>query len=237
MRLFPKLCHNLRRLATGFGSKPLLSAYLTLGQLLALGAILQLIAQCIRPWSPLPLYCITFFVQSLGMAFQDSHTNTFVSSVPAAHRWLGFIHAMYALGCLVGPLIATAIATNGAAVAVAGGSGIVEESTDEWMKCYHVLTGLGVINIAGVAVGFRDTLLEASRSQEAESGTGGGRTATKNASGGRAALKELPEMLKIKSVWMISLFYFFELGAGATSGGMISRICDIISDSMILRCR
>ncbi|KAK7974255.1 hypothetical protein PG989_016103 [Apiospora arundinis] len=42
------------------------------------------------------------------MAYQDTHVNTFVSGIPnVPHRWLGFIHGCYALGCFVGPLIAT----------------------------------------------------------------------------------------------------------------------------------
>ncbi|KAI5924303.1 hypothetical protein F4810DRAFT_709637 [Camillea tinctor] len=63
---------------------------------------------CLRPWSPLPVFCLTFLLQALGMAYQDSHANTFVSGLRnVPHRWLGFIHACYALGCFVGPLFAT----------------------------------------------------------------------------------------------------------------------------------
>lgn len=71
-----------------------MTAHMTLGQLLGVGAVLQLLAHCLRPWSPLPLFCITFFLQALGMAYQDSHSNTFVSGLKnVPHRWLSFIHA------------------------------------------------------------------------------------------------------------------------------------------------
>src|SRR4051812_17496868 len=88
------------------------SRYLDLGAILTLGAILQLVAHLLRFWTPpFGLYATTFFIQAAGMSFQDSHSNTFVASVNGAHRWLGFIHAMYALGCLVAPFVATGIAS------------------------------------------------------------------------------------------------------------------------------
>lgn len=81
---------------------PMFAKYFPLGFILAAGALLQLVSHCMRPWGPFPLYCLSFFVQAVGMALQDSHSNTFVSSVGLAHRWLGFIHASYAAGLLVG---------------------------------------------------------------------------------------------------------------------------------------
>lgn len=199
-------------------TNPLLSAHLTLGQLLGVGAVLQLLSQCLRPWSPFPLYCISFFVQSLGMAFQDSHTNTFVSGVPVAHRWLGFIHAMYALGCLVGPLIATSIAASGAAVVAEDESGTIEGQGDAWRNVYYILIGLGALNLAGVAFGFRDSLWT-KRSTVMQGHNKMNSDEVTNEGDNKVAMKELLELLKVKSVWMISLFYFFELGAGYTSGG------------------
>ncbi|MCJ1393795.1 hypothetical protein MMC18_006671 [Xylographa bjoerkii] len=87
--------------------------YLDTGAILVLGAALQLLAHVLRPWGPpFSLFVVSFFVASLGIAFQDSHSNTFVSTVKGAHRWLGFIHAMYALGLLVSPFVATAVASS-----------------------------------------------------------------------------------------------------------------------------
>jgi hypothetical protein len=62
------------------------------GALLAIGAVLQLLSQSLRAWGPsFGLFAVTFFITGLGQAYQDSHANTFVSSVKAAYRWLGFI--------------------------------------------------------------------------------------------------------------------------------------------------
>lgn len=61
--------------------------YMDTGSILAIGAILQLISNLLRFWKPpFGLFATTFFISSLGAAFQDSHSNTFVSTVNGAHR-------------------------------------------------------------------------------------------------------------------------------------------------------
>ena len=83
------------------------------GGYLILGAALQLLAQILRFWQPpFGLFSVTFFFVALGQAFQDSQANTFVATIKKAHRFLGLIHGCYAVGTLVGPLIAAAIASN-----------------------------------------------------------------------------------------------------------------------------
>jgi fucose permease len=137
------------------------------------------------------------------MAYQDSHSNTFVSGLKnVPHRWLGFIHASYALGLFIGPLIATSIANAQNLTVV-----------DGWRRVYFVLIGIGVVNIAGVATGFRDTFWSRPDSGTQGDSNGSGRK--------RIAFREMRELLKLKIVWILSLFYFFELGSGATAGGWV----------------
>ncbi|KAI1862221.1 uncharacterized protein JN550_010377 [Neoarthrinium moseri] len=182
-------------------TNPILTAHLTLGQLLGIGAALQLLSQCLRPWGPFPLFCITFFLQALGMAYQDSHSNTFVSGLKnVPHRWLGFIHACYALGTFVGPLIATGIANTQS-------SGPIEA----WRLVYFILIGIGVANLAGVAVAFRDTFWGRVKDKQSQPGS------RRN----RLAWQEMGALLKLKVIWLISLFYFFELGWCTTAGGWV----------------
>ncbi|KAK5630764.1 hypothetical protein RRF57_006479 [Xylaria bambusicola] len=179
-------------------TNPILTAHLTLGQLLFVGAILQLIAQALRPWSSLAVFCVSFLFQSLGMAYQDAHSNTFVSNLKnVPHRWLSFIHACYALGTFIGPLIATAIANSPNSLAI-----------DGWKRVYFVLIGVSVINVAGVMVAFRDTLYSRPHTE-------------KQSSDNRLALIAMAKLLKSKKLWLLSLFYFFELGATFTAGGWV----------------
>ncbi|KAK7711901.1 hypothetical protein SLS64_005172 [Diaporthe eres] len=206
----------------GAFTNPALAPHLKLGQLLCLGAFLQLAAQVLRPfgWSGLPAFAVSFFLQSLGTAYQDALGNTFVSGVRVAHRWLGFIHAMYALALLVGPLLATAIASN---ATPGNGSGFVggEES---WKRTYFVTVGLGVVNVVWVAIAFRDTLVIPQRDNGVP--RGGDEEGAGRAVGGEedkqtalSALRDMGTMLKVRDVWLISLFFFFALGAAQTAGG------------------
>jgi fucose permease len=170
--------------------------YLQLGALLSIGAILQLLSQVLRAWKPpFGLFAVTFFFTGLGQAFQDSFSNTFVSSVKGAHRWLGFVHAMYGFGLLVSPFVATAIAGNG---------------ERRWELFYLFPLGLSVMNLGLVMVSFWDSVGIVRRSEVDEGETG----RNKN------AWKEMRQMLKMKDLWVLSLFFFFFLGVGTTSGGI-----------------
>ncbi|KAJ5816043.1 Major facilitator superfamily domain general substrate transporter [Penicillium robsamsonii] len=168
--------------------------YLDLGLILCLGAAIQVLSQVLRVWEPpFALYAITFCLASLGQAYNDTHANTFISGLNGAHRWLGFIHAMYAGGCLVGPFVATGVASA--------------NIDSKWYLFYLFPLGVGVANLALVGVSFRDrmatpTILRGERE---------GRTAS--------ALKEIKDTLSTPGVWLLSLFFFFFLGATITAGG------------------
>ena len=169
-----------------------------LGALLSIGATLQLLSQSLRAWGPpFGLFAVTFFITGLGQAYQDSHANTFVSSVKAAHRWLGFIHAMYGFGLLVSPFVATAIASA---------------DPPKWMLFYLFPLGLSVLNLTSVVVSFKDSIkvIRIPSNGEAEEETTG-----RN----RNAIMEVRQVLKLRDLWKISLFYFLYLGASFASGG------------------
>ncbi|KAI1763033.1 MFS general substrate transporter [Hypoxylon sp. FL1150] len=182
-------------------TNPVLTAHLTLGQLLGIGAALQLAAHLLRPWGPLPLFCAAFLLQSLGMAYQDSHSNAFVGGLRnVPHRWLSFIHACYALGCFLGPLIATAVATAG----TGDGDG------DAWRRVYFVLIGICALNVIGVAVAFRDSLWS-----RVPRRSGGEQKRSE------AAVRGMARLLQSRTLWLLSLFYFLTLGANFTAGGWV----------------
>jgi fucose permease len=133
----------------------------------------------------------------MGMGIQDSHSNTFVSTVNGAHRWLGFIHAMYALGALVSPFVATPIASS---------------MQSRWSMFYVSLVGLGMVNVIGVLVAFRGSI----RILPRQASTSGDNLAPGR---GREALSGMANTLRLRVVWILSLFFFFSLGVGITAGG------------------
>lgn len=146
---------------------------------------------------------MTFFIVSLGQAFQDTHANTFVAGSGAkSHRWLAFIHSMYMAGCLVGPFLSTAIAATGTPEA------------PRWFYFYAFPLGLGVINVTWCAFAFRDTL-RLRRTADA--------TSSEDDNGGADAKAGdiVKATLKTPSVWLLSAFYFFYLGAVLTASGWV----------------
>jgi MFS family permease len=167
--------------------------FLGLGAILTFGACIQIVAHALRCWTPpFGLYVVTFFLQAVGMAYNESHANTFVASLDGAHRLLGFIHAMYALGTLVSPFVATAIATK---------------IPDQWPLFYIYLVGVGIINALIVAIMFRDSL--------------GRHLPSTSISRSKTANRDIIATLKSPPVYLLSMFYFFMLGTGITAGGWV----------------
>lgn len=146
------------------------------------------------------MYAVTFFLASLGQAYNDTHANTFVSALNGAHRWLGFIHAMYMAGCLVGPFVATGVASANV--------------DSKWYLFYLFPLGVGVMNLVFVGVSFRDRMVTPTVLR----GQRRGMTAS------NSALKEIKDTLSTPGVWLLSLFFFFFLGASITAGGLYSLV-------------
>ncbi|PPJ60434.1 hypothetical protein CBER1_07340 [Cercospora berteroae] len=172
------------------------------GGVLALGALLQFLAQLVRFWTPrFGLLAFSFFPICLGQGLQDSQANDFVSKIVNAHRWLGLIHGSYAVGGLCGPLIASAIASN---------------LNGNWAAFYYVPTGFGALNFALCIYAFRDDITigkKTSATEQQTSPTGQRRS--------RMAWTELKAALKQKPVWLLSAFFFLYIGAALTMGGWI----------------
>ena len=121
-----------------------------------------------------------------------------MSTVRGAHRWLGFIHAMYGLGLLVAPFVATAIASN------TPGSG--------WALFYLFPLGLSILNLSSVVLAFWDSVNMVRRDRDVD-------TASQERGRNKSAWKEVKDLLGLRDVWVVSLFFFFYLGVTTTSGG------------------
>ena len=179
--------------------------------MLVLGAVFQVLAHALRAWNPpFGLFVVTFWIVSVGQAFQDTHANTFVAGVKGAHRWLAFIHAMYMAGCLVGPFVSTAIASAGNA------------SHSHWYLYYTFPLGIGIANIVWAAIAFKDTLRLKSktttgRGESLDSANGAEADVSRN----REATNMVKATLSNSSVWLVSMFFFFYLGAVLTASGWV----------------
>ncbi|KAK1248878.1 hypothetical protein MKX08_007098 [Trichoderma sp. CBMAI-0020] len=186
-----------------------LCQYLDLGAMLALGALFQIIAHALRSWDPpFGLFVVTFWLVSMGQAFQDTHANSYAASVKSSHRWLAFIHAMYAAGCLVGPFVSTAVASSG--------------QVSRWYLYYTFPLGLGVANLVLTCVAFRDTLgfvrkTAAGDNRESPDVDHSTEATSRNTN----ATQLIKQTVSTPSVWLLSLFFFFYLGSVLTAGGWV----------------
>ncbi|KAJ3533981.1 hypothetical protein NM208_g7742 [Fusarium decemcellulare] len=195
-----------------------LAAKLSFSALLTLGATLQLLAQCLRPWASQPLFFVSFTVQAVGMGYQDSHANAWAGGLPNAHRCLGFIHAMFALGCLVGPLTATAIAT-------ASGSGHSQiNGIEAWRMGYFQLIGIHALNLVGMLLAFGSPLKqwktrEPPTPQAPATATVDPEILERRRN--KEALREMGQLLRLKNFWLIGGFYLFNCGAWSAAGGWV----------------
>ena len=181
------------------------------GGMLILGAFLQFASQAFRFWvPPFGLFGVTFLTVALGQALQDTQANTFVSSVRNAHRWLGVVHGCYALGGLVGPLIAAALASNFAG---------------HWAKFYTVPLGVGFLNLVLCIYAFRDETPMYARFKRRDvynlQTTGEVRRSA-------FAANELGATVKQKSVWLLSIFFFIYLGTAITAGGWVVEYLHVV---------
>lgn len=169
--------------------------YLGTGGIITVGAVLQLIALTLRPWTPpFPLFAITFFLTGSGIAFQDSQCNSFVSSVKGAHRWLGFMHGMYGIGALIAPFVATFMASK---------------MPDQWCLFYTIPVALCALNLVVELLAFRDSFSSNTQQQQ------------QTPRSGKHAFQETIAALKLPGFWQLSLFYFCHVGAGLTAGGWV----------------
>ncbi|KAK4500495.1 hypothetical protein PRZ48_008684 [Zasmidium cellare] len=180
------------------------------GGVIVAGAVLQFLTQVFRFWfPPFGLFSFSFFLVALGQGLQEPQANTFVTTLKSAHRWLGLIHGCYALGGFAGPLIASAIASN---------------SNGNWAAFYYVPTGIGALNLALCSYAFRDETTFRQRNRP---------TSTQRAS--TAALSELKATLKLKAVWLVSVFFFLYLGAAITAGGWVVEFLVVVRDGRLSR--
>ncbi|KAK7228289.1 hypothetical protein V2G26_000459 [Clonostachys chloroleuca] len=192
-----------------------LCQYLGLGSMLALGAAFQIISHALRAWMPpFGLFVTTFFLVSIGQAYNDSHANTFAASIKGAHRWLAIIHASYMAGCLIGPFVATGVATAG--------------SNSQWYLFYTFPTAIGCVNLALILWAFRDSMRVEPHPRATDDTSEAQDTAAGETSKNKDAIRLIKDILTGRNVWLLGMFYFFYIGSQITmSGWMVEYLVDV----------
>ncbi|KAF7588216.1 hypothetical protein BBP40_005999 [Aspergillus hancockii] len=88
---------------------------------------------------PFPAVVTSFFLLGFGLALQLALNNVFCANLVNGTTALGFLHGSYGIGGIMGPLIATALASQGV----------------RWSFYYCLTLGLAVFNLAFGAWTFR----------------------------------------------------------------------------------
>ena len=106
---------------------------------------------------------------------------------------------------MVGPLVATATAVR---------------MPEEWYRFFWVLLGVAGVNGGVVAWAFR-------RDVGRSTGREGEEAGEPNEMAAMGAWQEMKRTLRERVVWLLSLFFFFYLGAGITAGGEFGVMCSL----------
>ena len=128
---------------------------------------------------------------------------------------------MYMAGCLVAPFVSTAVASSSSSSSVSLSVG----PTAKWSLFYLAPLGLGVLNLGLVVFAFRDSLGLKRRARSTGAGAeGDGAVDAAASTRESSAVKEMWATLSLPSVWVLSLYFFFFLGAVITAGGESSSL-------------
>lgn len=79
-----------------------------LGHLIILGAGIQGLASAIIAFQPpFMVIAMSYAIAGFGLAIQDAQFNTYIARLPDAATKLGLVHAIYGVGALCSPILAT----------------------------------------------------------------------------------------------------------------------------------
>ncbi|KAK0454062.1 MFS general substrate transporter [Desarmillaria tabescens] len=89
-----------------------LTEKLGFGKMIVLGSIFQVVAYALQSAAlPFPAFLIAYTINGIGMAFQDAQANGYVACFQNnPETKMGILHAVYGVGALCSPLVATQFA-------------------------------------------------------------------------------------------------------------------------------
>nr|VWO96590.1 Major facilitator superfamily transporter [Ganoderma boninense] len=138
--LLPRIQIVYHGFLTAAATNVWLTDRLGFGKVMVLGSSAQVVGYCLEsPAPPFPVFVLGYTINGFGMGLQDAGANGFVASLKDnATTKMGILHAIYGVGALVSPLIATQFA-----------------QLHQWS--FHYLTSLGVAlaNTIALIVVFR----------------------------------------------------------------------------------
>ncbi|TFY77871.1 hypothetical protein EWM64_g6140 [Hericium alpestre] len=181
---------------TGSISNIWLTDRLGFGKTIVLGSVAQMIGYCFQsPAPPFPVFVMGYCINGFGLALQDAQANGFVASYrDNAAAKMGILHAVYGLGALASPLVATQFA-----------------QVPHWSFHYLVSLGIAFSNAVFLASVFRFQTQDACFAEiglpPAEQGT--------------SEESKYSQIFRLKVVHLLAFFILVYVGVEVTIGGWI----------------
>ncbi|KAJ6627844.1 major facilitator superfamily domain-containing protein [Mycena sp. CBHHK59/15] len=185
----------------GFISGALLNMQLAdrigFGKVIVLGSLCQVVAFSLQaPAPPFPLFVLSFAINGVGVALQNSQSNAYVVSLKYnSEIKMGLLHARYGLGALSSPLVATQFA-----------------QLQHWSYHYLVSLGFAVANTVFLTSVFR------LRTQD-DCLTRIGEAAGERGTSDHSAFRQI---LSLKAVHLLAFYILVYVGVEVTIGGWIT---------------
>ncbi|OBZ67354.1 Bypass of stop codon protein 6 [Grifola frondosa] len=170
------------------------------GTVMVIGASAQVIGYVLEaPAPPFPVFVLGYAINGFGIALQDASANGFVASLKDNQATkMGIMHAVYGMGALSSPLVATQFAT-----------------LPRWSFAYLTSLGVALLNLTLLIVVFRfktqdECLAEIGQAPSTE------RTEVTNEKGNK-----YKQIFRLRAVHILACFAFFYAGMEVTIGGWI----------------
>ncbi|ESK97816.1 hypothetical protein Moror_17245 [Moniliophthora roreri MCA 2997] len=166
------------------------------GTMVTAGASLQVIAYTLQsPALPFPVFVMAYAINGFGIAIQDAQANGFVAAIKEnTETKMGILHAIYGVGALCAPLVATQFA-----------------QLEHWSFHFLFSLGFAVINVAALVLTFRfksqDDCLAEIGQQPGEKGT--------------SEHSSFRQILGQRNVHLMAFFIMVYVGVEVTIGGWI----------------
>ncbi|KAL7313721.1 hypothetical protein PS15m_007427 [Mucor circinelloides] len=186
--------------ALGFFISAGLNGYIVhkIGQLKTLyfGSSLMLVSFIVLSMGfPFPVMACTMPFVGAGMAVLDAAMNVYTANVPLATLMLNVLHALYGVGAMISPLVASFLLKHDIS----------------WKGMYIFLTTVAAINIAMISFGFWNVDFEEVQEETEES---------QQQDNAKVNHKELTKMAIFNKVTMVSAAYILVyVGVEVTLGG------------------
>ncbi|CAL3962831.1 unnamed protein product [Diplocarpon coronariae] len=162
---------------------------------------------CTPPW---PVVVVCFFFLGMGMAINLAMGNVFAANLHNGTKMLGVMHGSYGLGGTIGPLIATAMVTQGNLL---------------WSRYYLLPLSITLLNLALAAWSFWNYEAEAGMSLLTPLGKIASQAQKYTALEPKVNIKEqmanMLRCLKSKTVILGALFIFAYQGAEVSISGWV----------------